>query len=116
MQGKTVAVPARAAKKPICQSSIISCRSFSRAFIASRLVRWGGRIVRPMKNIGKARWAARKAQELERQASELEADRSGDWLARRRRQEAGMRLRLEASRFRAMAQQWSPSDDEDWAA
>lgn len=72
--------------------------------------------MRPMKNIGKARWAARKAQELERQASELEADKSGDWRDRRKRQEAGMRLRAEASRFRLMAHRWSPLGGEDWAA
>ncbi len=67
-------------------------------------------------NVHKAWWDARRAEALERQASEVEADRSGDWRARRRRQEAGMRLRSEASRFRSMAHRWGPPVDEDWAA
>lgn len=70
----------------------------------------------PMKtNAHKARWAARRAEALERQAREVEADRSGDWKAYKQRQHAGMRLRLEASRFRAMAMRWDPPA-QDWAA
>ena len=57
-------------------------------------------------NIGKARWARGKADDLHRQARELEQDRSGDWRAMARRRRGAERLRHEASRFDSMAARW----------
>lgn len=51
----------------------------------------------------KAKWAAEKAQALDKQASEVAADRDGDWRAWRRRQDAAATLRREADRFRSLA-------------
>ena len=57
-------------------------------------------------NIGKARWARRKAAGLLQQAASLEQDRTGDWRAWRRRGETASRLRREAARFEGMAARW----------
>ncbi len=58
-------------------------------------------------SIGKARWARDKADDLHRQARELEQDRSGDWRAKARRLRGADRLRYEAGRFESMAVRWS---------
>ena len=63
-----------------------------------------------MKNAGKARWAARRAEALEQEARALTADRSGDWRARRKREEGASVLRREAARFMAMAARWMPDE------
>ncbi|MBN8791686.1 MAG: hypothetical protein J0I01_05600 [Stenotrophomonas nitritireducens] len=63
-----------------------------------------------MKNLGKARWAARRAEALEQEARALAADRSGDWRAHRKREEGAARLRREAARFRTMAAHWMPDE------
>lgn len=55
----------------------------------------------------KARWARGKAEDLHRQARELEQDRSGDWQAMARRRREVARLRREANRFDSMAARWS---------
>lgn len=54
-------------------------------------------------NDHKARWAARKADDLRRQAAELPYPAGGDWRARKRRQAAMLALQLEAQRFDAIA-------------
>lgn len=61
-----------------------------------------------MKNVGKARWAARRAEALEQEARALVGDRSGDWRAMRKREEGASVLRRDAARFRAMAARWAP--------
>jgi len=63
-----------------------------------------------MKNLGKARWAARRAEALEQQARALVNDRSGDWRAMRQRERGANLLRTEAARFRAMAARWMPDE------
>jgi aminoglycoside phosphotransferase len=55
---------------------------------------------------GKARWARAKAEDLHRQAWELEQDRSGGWQAMARRRRGTARLRREADRFDLMAARW----------
>lgn len=59
---------------------------------------------------GKARWARGKAEDLHRQARELEQDRSGDWQAMARRRLGAARLRREADRFDSMAARWGDPD------
>lgn len=63
-----------------------------------------------MKNVGKARWAVRRADALEQEARALVGDRSGDWRAMRKREEGAARLRREAGRFRVMAARWTPDE------
>lgn len=57
-------------------------------------------------NIGKARWARRRAADLLQQAQALEQDRTGDWRSWRRRGEVASGLRREAARFDRMAAGW----------
>lgn len=57
-------------------------------------------------NVRKARWARSKAEDLHRQARELEQDRSGDWQAMARRRRGAAHLRREADRFDSMAYRW----------
>lgn len=60
-----------------------------------------------MVNQHKARWAARRAEALERQAMDLGAERGGDWRERSRRRETVTRLHREAARYRKMAERWA---------
>lgn len=79
---------------------------------ATALEHHGGMI---KSNIGKARWARGKADDLHRQARELEQDRSGDWEARARRRRAAGRLRAEAARFESIAWRFDPTADDQAA-
>ena len=56
-----------------------------------------------MVNQHKARWAARRAEALERQAMDLGAQRGGDWREHQRSRDGATRLRNEAARFRQIA-------------
>lgn len=62
----------------------------------------------PMTNPGKARWALRKAAEIEQQLAALPKADPGDWRARVRLAQTADRLRAEAARFRGMASRWAP--------
>ncbi|TAA08227.1 hypothetical protein EA658_20355 [Pseudoxanthomonas winnipegensis] len=60
------------------------------------------------KTAGKAAWAARRARELEEQARALLEAPAADWRARQRIREGAARLRIEAARFRGIAQRLCP--------
>lgn len=55
----------------------------------------------------KARWAAQRAEALERQAKELAAIREADWRRRQQLYATQDRLRTEAARFRQMARRFT---------
>ncbi len=65
-------------------------------------------------NVDKARWALGKAEDLHRQARELEQDRSGSWEDRAHRRAAD-RLRTEADRFESIARRLDPTLDDQAA-
>ena len=66
-------------------------------------------------NIGKARWARGRAEDMRRQARELDRQRDGDWRARARRQRGVAALLKEAMRFKRLASRFGPEEGDQAA-